>query len=76
MITLKIGNRGTFEVASLRDASERYSSVRDASLEGASTFPNGTLYEDGKRFAYVSYNGKVWKGSGYRPGATPLYSPN
>jgi hypothetical protein len=54
-VKLRIGNRGTFEVADLREASVVYQRERDATGEGASTFPQGRV---GKYV--ISYNGRVW----------------
>lgn len=54
---LHIGRRASFEVADLREASIVYQRERDASGEGASTFPCGRV---GKYT--VSYNGRVWLG--------------
>lgn len=54
---LRIGKRLSVEVADLREASIVYQRERDASGEGASTFPFGRV---GKYT--VSYNGRVWLG--------------
>ena len=40
---LKIGNRASLKVASFEEASRLYAQFRDASLEGASTFPDGDI---------------------------------
>ncbi len=53
---LYIGRR-TFDVASLEEASRVYQAERDASGEGASTFPQGYIGEH-----HISYNGRVWRG--------------
>lgn len=55
MYTLKIGTRGTFSVASFKEASAKYAEVRDASGEGASTFPMGKLYDGKILIAELSY---------------------
>lgn len=59
------------------EASNAVSVIRDRTGAGASEmgveFP---LLEDGEVVAYVSYNGKVWKGRpGDWPKATLLYDP-
>jgi hypothetical protein len=63
MLTLKIGRRSTHQVATIEEASRTYAQARDASGEGASTFPTGTISaEGGKPKFRVSYNAKVWDG--------------
>ncbi len=47
------------EIASLEEASKLYQKVRNDSLEGASTFPFGTI-RNGKLKYKISYNGRVW----------------
>jgi hypothetical protein len=54
---LSIGQRVKVMVGSLAEASRVYSQLRDASGEGASTWPDGKV--DGYR---ISYNGRVWEG--------------
>lgn len=54
----------THEVADLAEASKLYGQVRDEADEGASTFPNGIVKEDGKQVAHISYNGRVWAKDG------------
>ena len=44
---LKIGNRASLQVSSFEEASRIYAQYRDASLEGASTFPDGTILDGG-----------------------------
>lgn len=61
MFTLKIGRRVSQKVESIAEAQEVYRKVRDESLEGASTFPAGSLTGDGKKYR-ISYNGRVWDG--------------
>ncbi len=57
-------------------ASADFSEKRDASGEGASTFPNAELYAaDGTTYlGYVSYNGRTWQGRAkdWKPGAPEL----
>jgi hypothetical protein len=67
---LRIGNRLTIEVKDFAEASRIYSAERDASGEGGSTFPVGRLPGH-----YVSYNGRVWKGSpkAWQAGNVPVY---
>lgn len=71
MIKLKIG-RKVFEVAGFPEASAVYQRERNASGEGASTFPVGRIPGH-----YVSYNGKVWAGSpkDWAPGKAPVFDP-
>lgn len=57
-LTLKIGRRHTVSVESIEAASREYKRLRNASGEGASTFPFGTVTGG----YTVSYNGRVWKG--------------
>ncbi len=71
---LFIEGRLSREVATLQEASVRYESERDASGEGASTFPDGDVLDpDGRTIARVSYNGRVWPPGPYDPAATPLW---
>jgi hypothetical protein len=70
--TLKIGARGTFQASSLAEVSAIYERERDASGEGASDFPAGTV-SPGK--LHVSYNGKVWASRAHVGGGAPLYVP-
>lgn len=60
-LTLKIGRRQSVPVRDLVDASNTYGILRDESGEGASTFPEGRVDIDGKRYR-ISYNGRVWCG--------------
>ena len=62
-MVLKIGTRGSFTVADLRDASRVFGRERDDSGEGYSTWPDGYVWTKGKRTHRVSYNGRVWKGA-------------
>lgn len=72
---LKIGSRASIEVSSFEDASQLYAQYRDASLEGASTFPDGTVLDGNRIIARVSYNAKVWPPTRWAPGQTPLFDP-
>jgi hypothetical protein len=67
--------RKAHSVSDLAKASKIF---RDAVGDrGASTMPNGLLYNDqGEQVAYISYNGKVWAGTEYDPNAAPLYVPS
>jgi hypothetical protein len=60
---LKIGRRMNIEVSDLGAAADAYSRERDASGEGASTFPDGRVVADGAIYR-ISYNGRVWDRSG------------
>jgi hypothetical protein len=72
---LKIGNRVSIEVSSFEDASHLYAQYRDASLEGASTFPDGTILHGTRIVARISYNAKVWPPTRWSPGQAPLSNP-
>lgn len=54
---LFIGTKLIGEFATFAEASAAFCKRRDASGEGASTFPNGRLLPG----HFISYNGKVWK---------------
>ena len=62
-LQLKIGNK-SFTISSFSDASSVYSRMRDKSGQGASSFPKGELFQNGKRVGYISYNGRIWDESG------------
>lgn len=62
--TLKI------EAATAAEASAIYCAKRDASGQGASTFPNGEW--NGHR---ISYNGRVWETGKKWPDAKAIYNP-
>lgn len=71
---LKIGSRSTHEVSDFAQASYVYSTARDISGEGCSTFPRGTIIDaDGPH--YVSYNGKVWKGKPREARSALVFNP-
>lgn len=71
-IFLQIGTC-RYQVASYEQASRMFCIARDKSGEGASNTPTPQIVdEDGKVVAYISYNGRVWPGSEYVAGATPL----
>lgn len=73
-LLLRIGKRKkTYEVTDLADASLTYQRVRDESGEGGSTFPPGTVFGLPDPH-YISYNGRVWKGTprGWKEGMTPV----
>lgn len=74
MMILAIGNRTTLNVRDFAHASAEYARERDASGEGASTFPAGRIMQSGRKIARLSYNGRVW---GPKPvdGERPLYDP-
>lgn len=69
---LKVKGR-TYSCETLKDCSKIFCAMRDQSGEGASTFPDGRIFENGKRIARVSYNGRVWAGAKYDANATPIY---
>jgi hypothetical protein len=73
---LKIGSRVSLAVASFEEASRVYAQYRDASLEGASTFPNGLILDGNRVIARVSYNARVWPPTPWTHGQTPLFDPH
>lgn len=66
-----------YPVESFQDASEKWEKFRDETGEGVSGIGIGIPIFDGsgKQVANVSYNGKVWPGEDWKPGAKPLYMP-
>lgn len=58
-VTLKIGRRHTGEYPTAADAREAYKRLRDESMEGGSTWPDGII-TSGKTKIYLSYNGRAW----------------
>jgi hypothetical protein len=72
---LKIGNRASIQVASFQQASQVYAQYRDASLEGASTFPDGAILDGTRTIARISYNAKVWPPAKWIPARAPLFNP-
>ena len=58
-MTLNIG-RNKYDVESLSQAQRVYEDLRDASEMGASGFPSGTIQQNGKKIARISYNGRIW----------------
>ncbi|MFZ1104122.1 MAG: hypothetical protein WAN86_14985 [Hyphomicrobiaceae bacterium] len=73
---LKIGKRACFEISSFEEASRTYAQYRDASFEGASTFPDGAILDGRRTVARVSYNAKVWPPGKWREGQMPLFDPH
>lgn len=70
---LRIGSR-KHTVTDFAQASQIYCLARDISGEGSSTFPTGKIIGvDGPH--YISYNGKVWKGTpkNWKPGDVPVF---
>ena len=62
-LCLRLGRSRTLvQVRDLAEASALYQRLRDESGHGASTMPRGRVYRDGKLYAEVSYNGRVWQG--------------
>jgi len=64
-LALRIGRSRTLvAVANFAEASRFYAELRDRSGHGASSMPEGRIYdaETGKPVASLSYNGKVWDG--------------
>lgn len=58
-VTLKIGRRHTEEYPTAADARDAYKRLRDESMEGGSTWPDGII-TNGKTKIYLSYNGRAW----------------
>lgn len=59
-VTLTIGRRKTTH-RTLADAVAAHNTARDASGEGASTWPSARVDLPDGRTVYVSYNGRVWE---------------
>lgn len=64
-------------VADYAEASALCRAYIDSKGIGNSRWSGGEIYRDGKQVAYVSYNGRVWKGTarGWQPGDRPVYDP-
>ena len=61
---------------SFADVSSAYRRTIEHLGLGASQTPPCTIFDEtGMLVAHVSYNGRVWAGSSYQPGAVPLYEP-
>lgn len=72
-LILKIGTRETLIALDLHHASDLYCEERDASGEGASTFPPGRVFDtEGRKVAKISYNGRVWPPARWHEGQRPL----
>ncbi len=56
--TLTIPGRHTEGFDSLASARDAYKRLRDESMEGGSTWPDGII--TGKSKIYLSYNGRAW----------------
>lgn len=80
--TLNIKACNTFgaikgDFSTIKEVSEAYCKVRDASNEGVSTFHSGYVKDDKGDEYYISYNGCVWKGRVTDVGMGELvYSPS
>lgn len=76
MYELVIG-RKVYPVPDLRTASRLFAAARDAAMEGASDMPPVHVRLNGKRWGYISYNGKVWQGTpqAWTSGAVPAFDP-
>lgn len=77
--TLTIRDR-EISAPTIAAASAAYSAARDASGEGASTWPMGQLSGPNGDVLFVSYNGRVWIGDpasrDWKPGETPVFCPS
>lgn len=71
-LTLTIGKR-RYQVASIGEASRMFCAARDKAGLGSSKTPKPLIFNaDGSLLGHISYNGRVWAGRDYVPGATPL----
>lgn len=76
---LKIRSRGVrIECADLAGVSAKFRELRDASDEGASTFPDGSVFEKGTwgretPVGRVSYNGRIWGPDKWNPEDKPIF---
>lgn len=59
-VTLVIGRRHRSEHATIAQAQDEYCRLRDESYEGASTWPDGKIWEPCGPRIRVSYNGRMW----------------
>jgi hypothetical protein len=78
IVQLSKGRRGAplcKTVGSYREASEAVRAYIEHGDLPYSRFTGGPIAEGGKIVAHVSYNGRVWAGTEWTPGATPLYDP-
>lgn len=72
---LQVGGK-CFPVASFKEASDKFSVVRDAIGNGASETPSPLLTDStGRVIGHISYNGRIWPGTpqAWRSGLAPLY---
>jgi hypothetical protein len=64
MYRLSIPQRSSSTHQTLEEAQQCYTTQRDRSGEGASTFAFGTIADTTTATEYrISYNGRVWNGS-------------
>lgn len=59
MVKLKIGRRSS-KHESVEQAAAHYAALRDASGEGASTWPEGRASDSDGTTYRISYNGRIW----------------
>lgn len=74
---LQVGER-RWPVASIQDASHKFSAVRDRMGVGGSGMPPAVIVGGGGEPRYrISYNGKVWASDGrdWQPGDVPVFNP-
>jgi hypothetical protein len=75
-LSVVIGNQVVGQVETFREASIKYSAVRNESGIGSRDLPDAKLVdESGKIVARVAYNGSVFPGDKWFPGIKPLYVP-
>lgn len=68
--------KSVIPVESWEQVSKAYRNTIDHLGLGSSQAPKCLIVDDRKRVCYhVSYNGKVWAGEHYVPGAKPVYVP-
>lgn len=72
--TVRVGNR-RLPFAGLKETSQVYRETIDRLGLGASQTPRCEILDGDTVVAHVSYNGKVWAGARWEPGATPLFDP-
>lgn len=73
-LTLKI-NGVSRRAKDVAEVSAIYTAARDAFWKnGGRRFADGKVYDEtGTQIAYVSQNGRVWRGTEYQPNAVPLF---
>jgi hypothetical protein len=70
-----LGDSEFIPFTTLNEASRAFRFFCDENGFGARDAGSCYIYNGNKIVARVSYNGKVWEGSTYKPGAAPLFDP-